>query len=284
MEEKTQKKQIKKYICILVLCVSLSLFFIWQNNALVISKYIYDTDKIGEALDSYRIVQISDLHNKRFGNNQKRLLEKVKTCDPDLIVVTGDLVDSNHTNLEKAMEFIRGAGSIAPVYYVTGNHEKWLDKDMEAALMEQLEQAGVICLNNGKEEIWVEEDCFLLLGLDDSNLLDDTLERMVLDGSSNSSKSAMFTLLLAHEPQNLLQYSREGIDLVLAGHAHGGQIRLPFVGGIVAPDQGVFPQYTAGLYEENVTSMIVSRGLGNSIIPVRIFNRPEIVCVELRKK
>lgn len=284
MAEKIQKKRMKKCIWILGLCVSLSLFFFWQNNTLVISWYTYETGEIGEDLDGYRIVQISDLHNKQFGKNQKRLLEKIKDCNPDLIVVTGDLVDSNHTNLEKAMEFIRGVTLIAPVYYVTGNHEKWLDKDRETVLLEQLRQAEVRCLNNGEEEIRVKQDSFLLFGLDDSNLVDDTLEQLISDDSKGSSTEETFMVLLAHEPQNFLQYSDTKIDLVLAGHAHGGQIRLPFVGGIVAPDQGVFPQYTAGLYEENATSMIVSRGLGNSIIPVRIFNRPEIVCVELRKK
>ncbi len=201
-----------------------------------------------------------------------------------MTVVTGDLVDSNHTNLEKAMEFIRGATLIAPVYYVTGNHEKWLDKDTETVLLEQLKQAEVRCLNNGKEEIRVKQDGFLLFGLDDSNLVDDTLEQLISDDSKGPSTEEMFMVFLAHEPQNFLQYSDTKIDLVLAGHAHGGQVRLPWIGGIVAPDQGFFPKYTEGLYEENGTSMIVSRGLGNSIIPIRIFNRPEIVCVELSKK
>lgn len=278
------EKQLKKCIWILGLCISLSLFFFWQNNALVMSQYIFEMDKIGEDLDGYRIVQISDLHNKRFGQNQKRLLGKMKVCNPDLIVVTGDLVDSNHTDMEKAMEFVRGAVSIAPVYYVTGNHEKWLDRDTEAALIEQLKQAGVSCLNNEKEEIKVKQDSFLLFGLDDSNLVDNTLNQLISDDSEGLSAEEKFTVLLAHEPQNLLQYSNAKMDLVLSGHAHGGQVRLPWIGGIVAPDQGFFPEYTEGLYEANDTSMIVSRGLGNSIIPVRIFNRPEIVCVELSKK
>lgn len=284
MPKKLKRKRIKRYIWIFCICISLFVFIFWQNNALVTSRYIFETDQIGRHLDGYQIVLISDLHNKQFGRNQKRLLEKIKACEPDMIVVTGDLVDSNHTNLEKAMELIRGAVSIAPVYYVTGNHEKWLEKDTETALMEQLKQVGVICLNNAKEEIWVKQESFLLYGLDDSNLMDDTLEQLVLDDNNIFSTEKMFTVLLAHEPQNFFRYSNVKMDLVLSGHAHGGQARLPFVGGIVAPDQGFFPKYTQGLYEENGTFMIVSRGLGNSIIPIRMFNRPEIVCVELRMK
>lgn len=272
-----KKDKVKKsYICWVVVLVLVIIFFWWENNALVVSEYTFETGEIGEGLDGLRVVQISDLHNKRFGKNQKRLLEKIKECNPDIIVITGDLVDSNHTNIETAMEFVEEAVKLAPVYYVTGNHEKWLEE--EEQLLEQLEQAGVNCLMNKTEMITVQDESLYLLGLDDSNLLDDTLRGMV------SKMEDGFTLLLAHEPQNLFRYSACGMDLVLSGHAHGGQFRLPFIGGVVAPDQGFFPEFTAGLYEDGNTSMIVSRGLGNSIIPIRIFNRPEVVCVELKKK
>lgn len=267
----------------ILLCGSALVFFcFWQNNALITSMYVFESDKIGEELSGYRIVQISDLHNKGFGKNQSRLLRDIQDCNPDIIVVTGDLVDSNHTRIETAMEFIHGAVSIAPVYYVTGNHEKWLDESVQTNLLRQLRQEGVICLEDRKEEIKVGREHFLLFGLDDSHLIDGTLEHLVSEGLNTGE--GVLTVLLAHEPQNLSQYSNAGMDLVLSGHAHGGQVRLPFVGGLVAPDQGFFPEYTAGIYEKNSTSMVVSRGLGNSIIPIRIFNRPEIVCVELKKK
>lgn len=260
----------------MVIFILVVLFFWWENNALVVSEYTFETKEIGEALDGFRIVQISDLHNKRFGKNQRWLMEQLMECDPDIIVITGDLVDSNHTNIEKAMEFVEESVKLAPVYYVTGNHEKWFEE--EEQLLEQLEQSGVNCLLNKTEKITLQETSFYLLGLDDANLLDDTLSGLV------SKTEDGFNLLLAHEPQNLSRYSVCGVDLILSGHAHGGQFRLPFIGGVVAPDQGFFPEYTAGLYVEGSTSMIVSRGLGNSIIPVRIFNRPEVVCVELKKK
>lgn len=272
-----RKDKIKKgcFLWIVVFLLAI-VFFWWENNALVVSEYTFVTEEIGESVNGFRIVQISDLHNKRFGKNQNRLIERLKECNPDIIVITGDLVDSSHTDIEKAMEFVEGAVKLAPVYYVTGNHEKWLEE--EEQLLEQLERAGVNCLMNRTEIITVQETSLYLLGLDDANLLDDTLNGLVAKTEDG------FTLLLAHEPQNLFRYSACGMDLVLSGHAHGGQFRLPFVGGVVAPDQGFFPEYTAGLYKDGNTSMIVSRGLGNSIIPIRIFNRPEIVCVELKKK
>lgn len=271
------KKDKVKKICLWWSAVFLLgvLFFWWENNALVVSEYVFATEEIGEPLDGFRIIQISDLHNKRFGKNQERLIEKLKECDPDMIVITGDLVDSNHTDIDKAMEFVQGVVNLAPVYYVTGNHERWLEEEEE--LLKQLEQAGVNCLLNRTEKITVKGESLYLVGLDDGNLLDGTLNELTAKTKED------FTLLLAHEPQYLSRYSACEIDLVLSGHAHGGQFRLPFIGGIVAPDQGFFPEYTAGLYEDGNTSMIVSRGLGNSIIPVRIFNRPEIVCVELDK-
>ena len=272
-----KKDKVKKsYICWVVVLFLAIIFFWWENNALVVSEYAFEAEEISDAFDGYRIVQISDLHNKRFGKNQKGILEKIEECNPDIIVITGDLVDSNHTNIEKAMEFVEGVVKLAPVYYVTGNHEKWLGE--EEQLLEQIEQADINCLMNKTEIITVKDASIYLIGLDDANLLDDTL-----NGLASKTEDG-FTLLLAHEPQNLFRYSACGMDLVLSGHAHGGQFRLPFIGGVVAPDQGFFPEYTAGFYVEGSTSMIVSRGLGNSIIPIRIFNRPEVVCVELKKK
>lgn len=274
-ENKSKKKRKIWVVLCVILCI-ITVFCIWQNNSLTVSSYVYSTDEIGSDLSGYRIVQISDLHNKRFGKNQRRLLSEIEKCNPDMIVITGDLIDSNRTDIEIAMEFVDGAVKIAPVYYVTGNHEKWLSENEKQKLMERLEEVGAVVLDNEKVEITVGHDKMILLGLDDAHLMDDTLKRLAV-GTENT-----FTVLLAHEPQNLSYYSEENIDLVLAGHAHGGQFRIPFLGGVVAPDQGFFPTYTAGLYHDKSTSMIVSRGLGNSVIPIRIFNRPDIVCVEIQ--
>lgn len=222
----------KKYHKILIaLIITYIIFNIWQNNDLITTEYIYSTDKITEEMDGYRIVQISDLHNKRFGKKQIRLLEAISKANPSIIVVTGDLVDSNQ-NI--AMEFMEGAAKIAPVYYVTGNHENWLSDEDKQKLMEELLKKGIIILNNETAEISCGTEAFLLVGLADENLGDDTLHNLVKEVDDG------FVLLLAHEPQYLERYSSEKVDMVLAGHAHGGQIRIPFVGGLVAPDQGFF--------------------------------------------
>lgn len=270
-------KKIRKRIIVCVILAAAAVFCFWQNNMLTVSQYEYENEKISAELDGFKIVQISDLHNKQFGAGQKRLLERVSGCNPDIIVITGDIVDSNHTDIGKALEFVEGAAEIAPVYYVTGNHELWLEDSELKELLDGISAAGAVILDDGCVTVTSGDSSFILAGLDDSSLYNDTIKELELDNSREP------VILLAHEPQYLTDYSRENVDLILAGHAHGGQFRLPFIGGIVAPDQGFFPEYTAGVYTENETEMIVSRGLGNSVIPLRLFNFPDIVCVTLRK-
>ena len=253
-------------------------FCLYQNKHLVITTYTYESEKLGADLDGYRIVQISDLHNAEFGKENKKLLETIRSCSPDIIVITGDLVDSNHTNVERAVAFVNEAVKIAPVYYVTGNHEYWLDPSENEQMMQGILAAGACDLDDEAVRIEKGDSSFMLAGLDDQHLSDETLKNLLQEQKNELS------IVLAHEPQYLQNYANAGADLVLTGHAHGGQIRLPFVGGIVAPDQRFLPEYTSGKYNSTDTEMIVSRGLGNSIIPVRLFNYPEVVCIELRCK
>lgn len=268
----------KKILILMLIIIILIPFCLYQNKHLVITTYTYESEKLGADLDGYRIVQISDLHNAEFGKENKKLLETIRSCSPDIIVITGDLVDSNHTNVERAVAFVNEAVKIAPVYYVTGNHEYWLDPSENEQMMQGILAAGACDLDDEAVRIEKGDSSFLLVGLDDQHLSDETLKNLLQE-----QKNELF-IVLAHEPQYLQNYANAGADLVLTGHAHGGQIRLPFVGGIVAPDQGFLPEYTSGKYNSTDTEMIVSRGLGNSIIPVRLFNYPEVVCVELRCK
>ncbi len=268
-----RKKHIKSAIVLLIV-IALLLFCNFQNKHLETTHYTYEAEQLGVDLEGYRIVQISDLHNAKFGKNNQRLVDRIRECDPDMIVLTGDLVDSNHTNVDRAVQFVNEIVKICPVYYVTGNHEYWLDTSEYENLMDGLASAGVIILDDQVVEISRGDAKFRLVGLDDKSLADGTLEALLSDEKE-------LTVVLAHEPQYFARYAGTGVDLVLSGHAHGGQFRLPFVGGIVAPDQGFLPEYTAGEYYMNGTEMIVSRGLGNSVIPVRLFNFPEIVCVDL---
>lgn len=272
------KKKLTKRIVFLTLIIVCILFCWYENKHLVISDYTYSNSKVTEAFAGYRIVQISDLHNASFGKGNKNLIQKIKLLEPDIIVITGDIVDSNHTNTDRAISLTDELVSFCPVYYVTGNHEYWLDEDEQRLLFEKLKTSGVMILDNEVVEITAQNDSFYLIGLDDRNVDDGTLTQLV-----NSLPQEKLSILLAHEPQCIDSYSKSKVDLVLSGHAHGGQFRIPFIGGVVAPDQGFLPKYTEGTYEMDKTTMVVSRGLGNSIIPVRLFNHPEIVCVDLEE-
>lgn len=275
---KMRKIPHKKILILILIIIILIPFCLYQNKHLVITTYTYESEKLGADLEGYRIVQISDLHNAAFGKENKKLLETIRSCSPDIIIITGDLVDSNHTNVERAVAFVKEAVKIAPVYYVTGNHEYWLDPSENEQMMQGILAAGAYDLDDEAVRIEKGDSSFLLVGLDDQHLSDETLKNLLQEQKNELS------IVLAHEPQYLQNYANAEADLVLTGHAHGGQIRLPFVGGIVAPDQGFLPEYTSGQYNSADTEMIVSRGLGNSIIPVRLFNYPEVMCVELRCK
>lgn len=288
----TKKQKYIKLAVTLSIVIVIILFCNFQNKHLETTHYTYAAELLGADLEGYRIVQISDLHNAKFGKNNQKLVDRIRGCEPDMIVLTGDLVDSNHTNVDRAVQFVDEIVKICPVYYVTGNHEYWLEASEYDELMSGLTGAGAVILDDQVVEISRGDAKFRLVGLDDKSLSDGTLGTLLNDqagqkeetADNENSEKKEFTVVLAHEPQYLARYASAGVDLVLSGHAHGGQFRLPFVGGIVAPDQGFFPEYTAGEYYMNGTEMIVSRGLGNSVIPVRLFNYPEIVCVELKTK
>ena len=269
-------KRKKKLLISFIVLVVLLVFAYVQNNWLEVSHYAYKSAEVPQEFVGYRIVQISDLHSASFGADNERLLDKIRELEPDMVVLTGDLVDSKRTDIEVALDFAERVATDYPTYYVTGNHENWLEESDRLALLEGLESAGVICLSDEFVEIERGDSRITLIGLNDESLGGFALKQLLAERSPDE-----LHILLAHEPQYIEKYSECGVDLVLCGHAHGGQVRIPFVGGVVAPGQGLFPKYTEGVHVENSTTMIVSRGLGNSIIPVRVFNRPEIVCVEL---
>ena len=231
-----------------------------------------------EAFSGFKIAQISDLHNAEFGADNQKLIEILERETPDAIVLTGDLVDGWRTNVDSAASFARRCAAIADCYFVTGNHEAKIGDDY-AALETALSDAGVTVLRNASVRIRSGIESIRLIGVDDPSFggeanLDATLEALSSDD---------FTILLAHRPEEIDEYAKWGIDLVLSGHVHGGQIRIPGIGGVYAPGQGFFPRYTSGEYAVGGTTMIVSRGLGNSVLPLRVNDRPEVVIVTLNK-
>ena len=282
------KKLSKKQIILMVsigFLMSLGIWSVWGNTALEINEYTIVSDEIPQDFDDFRIAQISDLHNDEFGEGNEKLVRLLSRSCPDMIVITGDLIDSRHTNIGIALEFVQQAMKLAPVYYVSGNHEsRVLEYE---ALKTGLIEAGVVILENQKVRITRNGAYIALIGIDDpsfrnKDLFEDGASASASALSELQNESDGYTVLLAHRPELFHTYANAGIDLVFSGHAHGGQFRLPFIGGLFAPHQGFFPKFDAGLFSEGSTSMIVSRGLGKSIIPLRFNNRPEIVVAELK--
>ena len=251
-------------------------YFYRQNTDLTASHYVFRSPKVKGALEDFRITQISDLHNKEFGKDNCRLLALAEAQMPDLIALTGDLTDSYHPNLEKALDTAERLTKLAPCYYVTGNHEHRMSRDKQERFFRGLEERGVILLRNEAVTLGVGKD-FRLLGLDCNLGKMDLLYALMADRPAEE-----LNVLLAHKPNYAKEYEKSGVDLVLTGHAHGGQWRFPGVGALYAPGQGLFPKYTAGMYRLGKTVLCVSRGLGNSSFPLRIENKPEIVTVILR--
>ena len=257
----------------------------WGNTALVTTELSVRSEKLPAAFDGFRIVQVSDLHNASFGEGNAELLERVEQAQPDCIALTGDLVDSRHTDVDAALSFASEAAKIAPTYYVTGNHEARLEEWEQ--LLTGLEEAGVTILQNESILLEREGQSIAFSGVEDPSFHDDPLlhdtegiwERNL---ESLSPEEGRYTILLSHRPEYFAFYEKLGFDLVLAGHAHGGQFRLPGIGGLWAPGQGLFPEYDAGLYQQGGTAMAVSRGLGNSLFPFRVNNQPEIVSITLQ--
>lgn len=277
----------KKTICILSgILLILIVWTAWGNAALELNTYTISSRGLPDAFDGYRIAQVSDLHNAEFGGGNQRLLDMLREAEPDMIAITGDLIDSRKTNIAVALAFAEEAVRIAPCYYVSGNHEARVPEYRE--LKAGLEAAGVTVLDDARVEIEISGKSITIIGVNDPSFLADylTSDAAVMDRklSELSSEDAGFTILLSHRPELFDTYAAHDMDLVLTGHAHGGQFRLPLIGGLIAPNQGLFPKYDDGLYSEGNTNMIVSRGLGNSIIPFRFNNRPEVVLIELKSQ
>lgn len=286
-----RRNQYYRWGGLLLLFLGLSAWLLWENTSLTVTSI--QLDLLPEE-GSYVIAQVSDLHNGEFGEGNHRLLSLLEEISPDAIAVTGDLID-RATKDSAALEFMRAAPSIAPVYYVTGNHEAWI-YDAYPDLDVKLKERGITILQN--EAVTIEGVPIELIGLDDpavglgddpaalpEELLRSNLEQLApLKGKGDEGT---VRILLAHRPEYIQIYEEFDIDLVLSGHAHGGQVRLPFVGGVYADGQGYFPKYDSGLYYgsdgEGDTLMVVSRGLGNSL-PLRVNNRPEVVVIHLTGK
>lgn len=277
-----EKKKIIKIVIVVLLLIAG--WIIWTNINFTTTHISIKNEKIPEGFSGYKIAEIADLHNHKWGDS---LVNKIKEEKPDIIVITGDFVDSSHTDFDISMEFIEKVKSIAPIYYVTGNHEAWIDNYSE--LEKKLYEADVHMMDDTSVLIEKDNSKINLIGIQDPDFIEtDTFEGVQESIVKTKLQSLLdenyYNVVLCHRPELFKGYVDTGADLVLTGHAHGGQVRIPFAGGLVAPNQGFFPEYTEGVYHEKGTDMVVSRGLGNSVIPVRINNMPELVIITLNQE
>ena len=235
-----------------------------------------------EGFDGFRIVQLSDLHGSRFGEGNARLIEKVRAEEPELIALTGDFLDEGKTERElpELEALVRELAAIAPVYFVSGNHD-WASGEAYT-LFETLEAAGAVCLRNEYLRLERGGDSIVLAGVDDPNGPAEMAEPDEFVAQLREEAPEDFVLLLAHRAYWAERYPELDVDLILCGHTHGGVVRLPFVGGLAASNMGLFPEYDAGLFELPGYTLFISRGLGNSVPLPRFLNTPELVSITLR--
>ena len=279
-----KRKNRKIWIVCAIAALLLAVLPLALDSRLLIRTYTLETEKISSPV---RIALVTDLHSCRYGEGQVELLDAIHTQKPDVILLGGDIfddeIDDTHTEI-----FLSGIAGKYPIFYVTGNHEWWSGAEAFGAKMAILEKYGIPVLSQESVTLNIRGEMLTICGVDDpeSYLLDSAALHYDarLDQVLTEAAEEQYTVLLAHRPEYFPSYSARDFDLTLCGHAHGGQWRIPYVlNGLIAPNQGLFPQYAGGLYEKNGTTMLVSRGLARETTWVpRIFNRPELVIVEIQ--
>lgn len=272
----------RKTAVLLVLTALLAAgFLLWGNCSLQTTETALVSPALPPAFDGLRIVELADLHGRVFGRGSRRLLAAVRRAEPDLICIDGDLFDE-HTDLAMLPPLLRGLCAIAPVYYVTGNHE-WRVPGLRGILA-QMRACGVTVLQDDWRVLRRGEDALIVAGTDDpcGPAERKTPAELIANIRAEAGEAA-FLLLLTHRNDQLPQWSALGVQAVLAGHCHGGVVRLPFVGGLFGTDRRLFPAWDAGLYRQGETVLYVSRGLGYTNVHFRLFNRPEVAVIVLRR-
>ncbi len=287
-----RSKKLKRVMLVCFLSIAFLLFF---GNELYASNFLLDTDnisfksdKLDESFDGYKIAHLSDFHNCTNEKIVDEIFRQLELQKPDVIFITGDIVDRNVTDYNISLKFAKKLLEFAPVYYVIGNHEKYLYSNATEGITtfwDNLRLAGVTVLLNEYCELSTETgQTIKLFGIVDQSFYYARNDLVYIGTRKMCSEFPLnendFNILLAHHPEQLEYYAEYDFDLVFSGHAHGGQFRF-FGIGAIAPDQGIFPKYTSGEYSCNNTKMIVSRGIGNSTFPFRLFNKSHIIFLTL---
>ena len=279
------RKRTQRILCLAAaVCVLSAGYLYFEDTFLTTTTYTIAREDLPQGFDGYTIAQISDYHNAHSVVLNKRLRDAVQAAKPDIIVLTGDLIDRRRPDTETALRLVADLCDTAPIFFVCGNHDALSGE--HDLLLKALRDLGVHVLENETYTLTRGADSLCLAGIEDPAKTKEWSRKNEIvheELTALDLQNGQFTLLLSHRPEMLAAYAEHGVDLALTGHAHGGQIRLPFVGGLYAPGQGTFPQYSCGVYTQDSTQMIVSRGIGNSKFPFRVQNRPELVVVKLQK-
>lgn len=277
----------KEKIYILIFIILLVLFFNYQNNSLQNTTITINDTTLPDEFSGFRIVQLSDMHSKMFGKKGETLIKNVSALNPDIIVMTGDMLDGNIGVTYDFTDFLGDLSKIAACYYISGEEELHLNEENENYLYTVLEEYNIKLLNNERTEILSGQAAISITGIvfektaqNNNKIITEKLSGIYKKYGSPSG----FGILLAHYPDYLAEYSKFEYRVIIAGHNHGGQFRLPVIGGVISPDGKPFPAYDSGYFlsSNKKSMMIVNRGLGNSEIPQRILNRPEIVLIVLK--
>ena len=266
-----------RVLLLLAFLGSLVFYLYYEIHHVEVKRYVVRIANLPEEFDGFTILHMTDLHSKWFGDKQQDLLKIIKSQRYDMVAVTGDLVDRHNPDIAPALVLL-DALKDKPIFLVSGNHD-WATG---FALREPLKARGIVVLENNSQKVEKDGASIEFIGIEGNfytgnRILDETLARI---GYSEATKNGT-KILLAHMPDIFPHARRRKMDLVLAGHTHGGQIRLPIIGAVVAPNQGFFPKYDYGKFQEGSATMIISGGLGESTIPIRVMNPPEIVLVTL---
>ena len=274
----------KKKIRLIFLILLLAFVIPGLDQRMLVRHYELDAEEITSPV---RIVLITDLHSCRYGKNQETLLNAIDEQHPDIIALAGDIFDDERSN-ELTETVITGISETYPCYYVTGNHECWSTADGFSHDIEFLKEHNVHVLSGEMEILEINQEKINLCGVDDPDgygyfLTKDTTEKQ-LQTVNALCQNGNYSILLSHRPELFPDYQNLDFDLVLCGHAHGGQWRIPFLlNGLYAPNQGFFPKFAGGFYQESGVTMIVSRGLARESTRVpRFYNRPELVVIDLQ--
>lgn len=290
MKIKKKREFIAMIIFLLALASAAAIYI--DNNTLEVTKYSVSSNKIPPSFNGFKILQLSDLHSKSFGTDSFRLMDRINSQNPDIIVMTGDMVNTLDRNFDVFINLAQQVSKKYKVYYIVGNHEQNLKYYKLNSLEDKLKSFGIRVLDNEKVTLTMGSGSINLYGLRQNiRYYTDVLngyskyvyyEEGQIETALGKLDNSSYNILLTHNPLYFDTYSSWGADLTLSGHIHGGMVRIPFAGGLFSPERKIFPKFDAGEYEIDGKELIVNRGLGNGYFGVRIFNPPEISVITLK--